>query len=431
MRNPSIALLVLLFTASQLWAASGERQPFPSIEAEYFFNGAYRNFPGHKALAVGSYGNYGYVYRARNKKEANKLALRYCRESLKRDYPKEAKSLSCKVIASGNSLVEPLPWVSAPPSASPPGTDIPLERGYNVAHKGDALKGIILAVHGCDGLGWPVYNQIWGEFFAARGFDLHAPDSFAEPRPAAACGQEDRSVFLSERAIDSTRIIKLRIAQTLRSIQGLKDRHPGTPLYVWGHSEGGFLVQFLAAEMAGIIVTGEDCGIAGSPIAAAPSTPVLYMFGSDDPFVDAFKKPVTEKSARKCRGMVGNRSSKAVVIKDNGHGYFPWRRDIANAVLDFIGEKKWDPPAPRSPDGIALTEKMKIGLDHYATLAPHRAFAAAPGGAFGWAVKWQYAEDARQYALYNCAAFAGASYFEIAGQPCAIIDEDGESKMKD
>lgn len=430
MRLLAITLCLLVLWNHESSAEPGERDPFPSIYAEYFFHNGYRNLKGHRALAIGSYGTYGWSYRASSRSEARSVALKYCRQALHRDFPKEYKKLRCELLAVDGTLVVKDPWVAPDYKVPLQGEDKPLAQGYNILHSDNSLKGIVLSLHGCDGLGWPVYNQVWGEFFAIHGFDFHAPNSFAEPRPAALCGTPDRAPTSGENRLNETRIIKLRVAQTLRTIKILQTRHPGVPLYVWGHSEGGLIVQFIGSKVSGIIVTGEECGISNSMIAADAKTPVLFMFGSDDPFIDGFKKPLTQKSIRRCKNLVRNTSSRTVVITNNAHAYYPWRPEISKAVLEFLKAKVPEPPKPISETDMTLNPRMEADFSRYKSTRKNRTFAISRFGDFGWTSGWDYLRDAEYYALYLCTKSARLNYFRLKTQYCSIIDRNGIGRSK-
>ena len=241
-----LAIVFLCLAAASLRAEPAVRDPFASALAEYYFRTKYKNLKGHKALAVGSYGVFGWSHGWSSRKQARNSALDGCRDVLRQDHRAEIKSLRCEVIAVDDELVVARPWVGEPLGTGLTGEDLPLARGYRKIHASKELKGIVLAVHGCDGLGWTEYQKVWGEFFASRDFDYYAPDSFADHRPAAVCGTKDRTIRLKERARDSTAVLKLRVAQTIRSIEGLKAKHPGVPIFVQRSSRSLFFSSHLA-----------------------------------------------------------------------------------------------------------------------------------------------------------------------------------------
>ncbi len=74
------------------------------------------------------------------------------------------------------------------------GEDIPLIKGAkSISHCDGTPRGIVLHLHGCNGMGWNKYAEIWGAYFNALGYDFFAPDSFSEPRPAEVCGYASES----------------------------------------------------------------------------------------------------------------------------------------------------------------------------------------------------------------------------------------------
>ena len=224
--------------------------------------------------------------------------------------------------------------------------------------------------------------------------------------------------------------MKLRIAQTQRTIAELKRKYPGKPIYVWGHSEGSAVVNLLDADVAGIISSGDECDVAGFRIAAPASVPVLFMFGDNDPFIEGFKPPLTDKKMQKCRNFVRNKKTKIVVVKNSKHEYWPWRPEIAKAMSQFVGAKSSGLPELQSAKEINLDEGQKAVKAAYASGVNHRAFVAASGGASAWSGAWDFVEDAEQYALYDCANADNVNVFTLPKHNCAIMDVDGKDVTK-
>ncbi len=198
---------------------------------------------------------------------------------------KYGKSGKCRLLALDSKLQIKDPWIGSAWQKLAAGDDVPLLKGAKSVdtevYGAPILQGNVLYVHACNGLAWNRNADIWDSYFTALGYNYFAPDSFAEPRPAAVCGDAWRT-----RAKDQTIILKLRVDQTLRSIAELKMRYPDLPIYVWGHSEGGAVVKYINADVAGIIASGDECDVGGMRIAAPASVPVLYLFGENDPFVE-------------------------------------------------------------------------------------------------------------------------------------------------
>ena len=410
--------LILCCLQEKSWAV--EDNVFAGIAAEYHYRTKYKNMKGHKAFAIGPYGSYGYSWGWQTAKEAAKDALKSCREDVAWWQEKfGAISGACRLLAQDNKLLVNNPWIGPEWQKPLVGEDIPLLKGRNIKHAGTPVKGIVLHVHGCDGLGWDKNSEIWGAYFDALGFSFFAPDSFVEARPAVICGWAPPA-----RARDQDTIMKLRIAQTQRTIAGLKKEYPGLPIYVWGHSEGSVVVKYLEAEVAGIILSGSNCNASGLKIAAPVSVPVLFMFGDNDPYAWGFKFPITAKAAQKCRNFTRSKNTKIVVVKNNKHYYWPWRTEIAKAVSEFIGAKPFSLAKPRPAEKFTLTVKQTANRALYQEKADHKAFAVGPNGTFSAATEWDFVEDAVQFALYNCAHVDNRNVFRMSTHLCSVISVD-------
>jgi hypothetical protein len=266
----------LTFVAFQGNAFAADQDAFLGFDAEYYYRTAYPGLKGRKAFAIGPQGTYGYSWRAKNSKEAGISALRGCNDGVAKQ-KKYGMVGKCRLFAVDGKLLSKEPQVGLAWQEPATGEDIPLSKGAKSFYIGRTARGIVLFLHGCNGMGWSRNAEIWSSYFNALGYNFFAPDSFAEPRPAEVCGPAWRT-----RGRDQTIILKLRVAQTLRSIAELKKRYPGLPIYVWGHSEGGSIVKYLNVEVAGIMSSGDECDASGLKIAAPASVPVLYLFGEND-----------------------------------------------------------------------------------------------------------------------------------------------------
>ncbi len=82
---------------------------------------------------------------------------------------------------------------------------------------GAPTHGVVLHLHGCDGL---VRSGVIGEWLSRlrqMGFKVYAPNSFAERRPPVSC----KPPFPNKREIYA-----LRLDQTIRVIKELRTKHP-------------------------------------------------------------------------------------------------------------------------------------------------------------------------------------------------------------
>ncbi len=142
----------------------------------------------------------------------------------------------------------------------------------------DPERGVVLHLHGCDGIRGDPWIRDWARFFAARGYFIVAPDSFAEDeRPPLSC----QPPFPNK-----TEIYKLRYAQTKLAIAKIRERFPGKHILIWGHSEGGAVANTIDIPVEGIITTGYQCGYRLSGrTRVSEETPLLAIIGTRDPYV--------------------------------------------------------------------------------------------------------------------------------------------------
>ncbi len=413
-------LLLFIFMGK---AVASDKEPFLGFYAEYYYRTAYPDLKGHKAFAIGPQSVYGYSWGVRSSKDAANSALKSCNNLVARQ-KKHGVSGKCQLHAVDDKVVAKNPQIGLPWHEPSPGEDIPLRKGAKSFHIGNAPRGVVLQLHGCDGMGWNRYAEIWGSYFTALGYDFFAPDSFAEPRPSEVCGSA-----AIKRAKDQTIIMKLRVAQTLRSIAELKKKYPGVPIYVWGHSEGGSVVKFLNVDVAGLISSGDECDANGLKIAAPASVPVLYLLGEYDPNVEGSKLPLKEKEMRKCRNYVRNEKTKVVIIKNSKHDIWPWRPEVSKAMSEFIGAKPFNLAQSRPAKKLVLSENQISAKNAYQKNRGHKAFAASSNGSFSWVAEWEFAEDAQQFTLYDCARYEHMNVFKLSEHVCSVIDTDGKNMM--
>lgn len=407
-------------SAFQQAAIAADQEAFLGFDAEYYYRTAYLGLKGRKAFAIGPQGSYGYSWGARNPKEAGRLALKGCNDAVAKQ-KKYGMTGKCRLFAADGKQLTKVPQVGLAWHEPATGEDIPLKKGTLSFALRNIPRGIVLHLHGCNGKGWNRTAEIWSSYFNALGYNFFAPDSFAEPRPAEVCGPAWKT-----RGRDQTIILKLRVAQTLRSIAELKKKYPGIPIYLWGHSEGGSIVKYLNVDVAGIMSSGDECHASGLRIAAQASVPVLYLLGENDPYIEGSKLPLKDKDMRKCRNYVRNKKTKVVIIKNSKHDIWPWRPEVAKAMSEFIGAEPFTLAKTRAAETFTLTGKQKTDKARYQTSPDHKAFAANSGGAFSWSSKWDFVEDAQQFTLYDCADVDGINVFKLSTHVCSVISVDGK-----
>jgi len=159
-------------------------------------------------------------------------------------------------------------------------------RAYDTARSfgAEPKRGIILHLHACGGLdlasgGW---QAAWLDYLTASGFLVIAMDSFADKRPPAVCPGNEKATPTLKNLIFSHRIQQIEYA-----VKKIREHHPGRPLFLWGHAEGGRAATMITADIDGIVSTGAACpdewldGIADKPL--------LVIQGNDDPNLQGAK----------------------------------------------------------------------------------------------------------------------------------------------
>jgi hypothetical protein len=404
--------------------AYADESNLPTLETEYYFRKVYPNKPKHKAIALGISGSFGTSWNYGSDREAAKNAIAYCRKGFARLKRKGGTDSKCRLAVVDNKLEAKDALSLANWQVAASGVDQPLSSGVRYLVPNGKSRGILLYIHGCDGMDSLDHDAAWGSFYNSLELDFYAPNSFADKRPGKVCGNhEDNGLHLV------SKVYRLRIAQTQRTIDKLRKDNPGKPIYLWGHSEGGLIVQAIEAKVDGIIVSGDECGVFGMPVAAAPNVPFLYVLGANDTYVEGMKYPFTEKSLRICQKQMGKRKWKAAVIQNNGHAIWPWREAAANAIAKFVGGTWREIKPLPTTEKITLTTDAKLELGIYSKKFRHKAFAISLGGKYAWTKAWEYAEDAAQFALYECARRHAANIFTTGHHHCALIDIDGKDQQ--
>lgn len=150
--------------------------------------------------------------------------------------------------------------------------------------------------------------------------------------------------------------------------------------------------------------------------------------GANDKFVDGVKRPITEKSLQTCQKFMGKRKWKAAVIQNNGHAIWPWREAAAKAIAEFVGGS-WRKVAQAELTGKPTpTISFKYDFEMYKKGKNHRAFVVSPKSVYSWSDNWEYAEDAVQFALFNCAKTHTIDIFATGRHHCVLVDVDGKAQ---
>jgi hypothetical protein len=414
-----IAGLVLMWGAPASFAE--EKPRLINYRAEYFWRKEFEFLGPHKAIAISGNGAIGYSYNAPDKATAESLALGYCNDSLSSWTRKGETPEPCQIMATDADRAQPDPLMDTGWQEEAKGPDRPLRKGLRqLLPKGEA-KGIVVHVHGCDGLGDKSVLRIWGDYLNALGYDFYAPVSFAEKRPKQVCGK------VTEHPIDQTSTVwRLRVAQTLRTVASLRKERPGVPIYLWGHSEGGRIVQMVDADVAGIIVTGEECGIDGTTVAAPTRVPFLFLLGQYDPYVDGLGVPVSPQSEAICAARLKDHKFTYLVVKDAKHNPYPWHAPTSLAVPQFLGAAPVSvSPAANGAKARASWKKQRVTRQYRKAKA--NKLAAGTGGRYYGITGAEDLEDARQYVVFACdkSVSPKTNVFKTGKHLCTLVDVNG------
>ena len=153
-----------------------------------------------------------------------------------------------------------------------------------VSYGGAPEAGVILHLHGCDGLdigqGW---QREWVRFLSAKGFLVIAPDSFADPRPPSNCPKPGR---VGKFATDRAEIYEVRKKQTAYALRRIRETYPNAKILVWGQSEGAGIANRIDEKVDGIITTGAPCWRATK---IRTDVPFMVIQGTDDRFIEVWQ----------------------------------------------------------------------------------------------------------------------------------------------
>ena len=113
-----------------------------------------------------------------------------------------------------------------------------------------------------------------------------------------------------------------------------------------------------------------------------------------------------------------------MIVKNNKHDIWPWRPEVAKAMSEFIGAEPFTLAQSRPAEKLTLSGMQISAKALYQRHRGHKAFAANANGTFSWVSEWEFAEDARQFTLYDCARRDHMNVFKLSTHVCSIIDVD-------
>lgn len=421
----NLVRLAILGVVAGLLAAETSRpahatDPQAGIDIEVVYRAIYPGLKRHKALAVGPNGTWGDGYGYRSAAEAEKNALKACLNYAHRQ--SWGKAAKCQTFARDDKLIWSKPLIGISLDETLPLPDLPLQRARLFWPKGAKLKGILLALHGCNdpGSGVHPFEDTWFRYFQARGFLVVFPSSFDERRPSEFCGW-----YMAENYQAATESVKFRVAQMKRTIVELRKAHPGIPLYIWAHSEGGVVAQALNVNLSGIIIVGTACGLSEPRGVLVPrSVPILHIYGEFDKEIIANDKTLTKRDIDKfCGPLYRSKARSWVIAAGADHLTSLWRQNVIDAASRMIGQPSFNLAEAKTK--ITLEGEARTAYEGIYLKVIKTAFAIGPGGAYGLAANWSNTEDTKQDALYQCARAVefisqNAPYPPGGKQPCRL-----------
>ncbi|MGI9372304.1 MAG: alpha/beta hydrolase [Hyphomicrobiales bacterium] len=288
------------------------------ISAELAFYTRYRSQKNHKAIAFGQASLWYMSYGQASQKAAANHALQSCQKSQRKSAHRATRGRPCYLFAVGNKIV------SLGNNAGPPlgnrigGKDLPLLSAYQRLVRKGKVKGVVFIVHGCNRFrNKSRWAQGWFTYFNRKGYHVIVPDNFADKRPPQMCGQ-----IPNNRVHQNFRLMRIRAAQTHRTLANLKKRYRGLPIIVWGHSEGNSVAQIAAIKPAGIITTGGLCGYGttGQNL-VYQNVPMLVLMGQKDPFIPVRTQNALTRVNTFCKAVLKPKRWRHVILR--GENHFP------------------------------------------------------------------------------------------------------------
>lgn len=419
-------IFILIFAQKSFAQSSNDDDIHISAITEFYALHTYPRLKGHKALAVGPGGYWGYDSGKASATAASKSALLGCTRALRQSSYKSLAKRNCVLFDVDGKKTGKATPVGIPFGTAAKGPDLPYEGGNRWEATALTRRGNLLLLHGCNKLdGFSGMIRSWINYYRASGFRVIMPDSFIEPRDREVCGHP------GEDGIDAqTRNLKLRTAQTLRTIATIRRKYPGEPIYVHGHSEGGYAAQALGEKLAGIIVTGSPCGFGySSAYWVGEGTPVLVIAGTKDPFINKARN--AKELAAHCKTVRGKGVLKTVSVPGMGHNAAIWWPNVRDAVSKFLDVVPVT-VSRRDLKGVAIPDLPQDMLEKYRAAANPKALAAHENGSWASDMGAESKLDAEEMALVACDQGAEADAFLDPSHrhSCFLVDVNGKRLVK-
>lgn len=416
----------LVLCTSAVLAQAGTDVDFHiSAEVEFYAVYKYPSYKLHKAIAIGPAGHWSSFYEVESADSAAKLALESCTKKLHSSSILSVRGKDCVLFDVDGKRTGKATPIGIPFDTVPEGQDVPWQSGKEWHSTGATNRGILLLLHGCDGFnlgsGW---LMAWVNYYRAAGFRVILPNSFGEDREPAFCG------YAGEAEIDQqTRILKRRVAQTRRTIGGIRKQYPGEKIYVHGYGEGGMIAQGVNEKIDGVVVTANFCGFGFSGVfQVAEDVPILFIAGTEDPY---FPEASTAKGLAKfCRNVSGAGKMTILSVKGMADAATWWPQvDAAISKLLKMPTRKVGRPSSK---GVSFPEIPAEQLELYAKAGRHKAIAANRQGAWSWYSDSKIRIDVEEDVLFACDETSGVdAYLDPAlKHGCVLVDVNGKRLVK-
>lgn len=418
-----VLVAILLSSLPSAGTAATDNALHIDAIAEYFSLHSYQTLQTNKAIAIGPGGAWAHAEGESSAKQAEQKALARCQAQIRGSRFASHRKQKCVLFDSNGKRTGLANPVGIPFGTVPEGPDLPYLKGDFWPAENDQRRGIVLFLHGCGdiketkGLS---RLQAWFSYYRAAGYSVALPDSFAETRDSPSCGPPGENGINRQ-----TRNLKLRVAQTRRTLAGLRKNYPGQKIYVHGHSEGSFVAQALDEEVAGVIITGGACGFFGPPstVGLAETTRFLAIAGSKDEFNKLAKD--ASQYQRECRKVFGGPYLETLFLPGAGHTPGIWNPEITKSVSKLLDV---EPVIMKRRKAEANAEVPADVKTPYRQWKRHKAVALDSQGSLGAVGELESQFDAEESALVKCNLSAGINPYLAADDTyrCFLVDVNGK-----
>jgi pimeloyl-ACP methyl ester carboxylesterase len=333
-----IGLLIIGSASREAAAAEDAKNALPPLFnywEEVWSSTYFKKLKKNKAYAIGLDNIHFYSYEFQSLRKARQEALEGCKDKVREKFGPEVET-QCQLVMENDELV----WRGHIPRPLAedylPILDVPLAKAFLAGNLSNEAQGIVLGLHGCDGLDDTddAWHRSWQEFFVDRQFALVFPDSFMDGYEFV-CENQTDSQYDSK--VDED--VRLFVAQARRTLSKLHKWFPGKPIIIWGHSVGAKTAQILnytGVHTEGIILTGASCY---ERMAGPPDQVLLHVFGSEDSllFRASDSPPFTaEKIHGMCKDYSTTGAQRFVIVPKGDHWIPASEPSVEKALEEFL-----------------------------------------------------------------------------------------------